>query len=248
MIVANLATYPPRESNLLPVITSIAPQVDWLNVVLNQFDAPLPALDRFANVGQILPDEDTKDAGKFFPDTRDAAYVLLIDDDIVFPKDYVACAVSSMESIGPGFMGGYHGSLYERPRPAWSLRALRRWLSYSDRRIADNRRILRFYEPLSRPVIVDQIATNTAILRGSDMPPYAYMQDSQKFVDVRLARWCFDQGIRPVCLPRPAAWLGEVRFDETIYRGFTRRNPPHVAREIWSYAFKIEGRGEELSA
>ena len=37
MIVANLATYPPRTSNLLQAITAIAPQVDRLNVVLTQY-------------------------------------------------------------------------------------------------------------------------------------------------------------------------------------------------------------------
>lgn len=248
MICANLATYPPRRSNLLRVVKSVSPQVDRLNVVLNQFSSPLRELQRFENVRQIIPDEDTKDAGKFYPDVSGADFVLLIDDDLIFPEDFVAQSVASLKALGPGYMGGYHGSVYERPRPAFSLRALRRWLLYSAGRIADNRRILRFYEGLEHPVLVDQIATNTAIMRGCDLPPFEFMRDSQKFVDVRLARWCFEQGIRPVCLPRTSGWLGEVRFEETIYRGFTRRNPPHVAKEIWSYAFKIEGSGKELRA
>ena len=71
MIIANLATYPPRRENLLPVVQAIAPQVDQLNVVLNQYDAELPELVDIPNVKQIIPHEDTKDVGKFYPDVSD---------------------------------------------------------------------------------------------------------------------------------------------------------------------------------
>ena len=82
------------------------------------------------------------------------------------------------------------------------------------------------------------------MLRAADMPPWPYMEDSRKFVDVRLARWCFERNITLVCPPRPRGWLRKVYFDESIYHTFTRRHPPHVAREIWTYAFEVDGRGE----
>ena len=62
------------------------------------------------------------------------------------------------------------------------------------------------------------------------------------FVDVRLARWCFDKGIDLVCLPRAAGWLTEERFDERIY-DFTRGNPERVVREVATYAFRNPRRG-----
>jgi len=95
--------------------------------------------------------------------------------------------------------------------------------------------------------VVDQIASGVAILRGQDMPPFSYMEDSQKFVDVRLARWGFENGLIPVILCRDENWLRPVRYDETIYQGFTRTNPPAVAGEIRTYAFKVRRRGEILS-
>lgn len=247
MIVATLATYPPRRSNLLPVVQALDPQVDRLHVVLNQYEEALPELESFESVRQIVPDYDTKDVGKFYSDVSDADYVLTVDDDLIYPEDFVSKTIERFEALGEGrFLGGYHASLYQRASFSWSPKKLLKWFRYSDACIADYRRIFHFYKGLEDPVVVDQIATNASIMRGADFPPHDYMRGSQKFVDVRLAKWCFERGIRPVALPRIAGWLDEVRFEETIYRGFTRSNPPHVAEEIWTYAFQVEGRGQVL--
>ncbi|MBT0958080.1 glycosyltransferase family 2 protein [Alphaproteobacteria bacterium KMM 3653] len=244
MIIANLASYPPRRSNLPRVVATLAPQVDRINLVLNEYDGPLEELSSYANVKQIMPDEDTKDAGKFYPDTSDADYVFFVDDDLIYPADFIAKSIERFEALGKGhFLGGYHASIYTKPAPSLSPKRLLKWLTYSREKIADHRRPFRFYETLEQPVVVDQVATNAALMRGADVPPYAYMASSQKFVDVRLAKWCFENGIRSVALPKQAHWLGEVRFEETIFHGFTRKNLPHVADEIWSYAFKAEGLG-----
>jgi hypothetical protein len=69
------------------------------------------------------------------------------------------------------------------------------------------------------------------------------MNGSQKFVDVRLARWAFEQGITEVCLPREAGWLKPIRYEATIFDDFTRKNPPEVTREILTFAFKVPMRG-----
>lgn len=249
MIVANLATYPPRRENLLPVLRTIAPQVDRLNVVLNQYGSRLPELEQIPKVVQILPGTDTKDVGKFYPEAQGAEYVLLIDDDLVFPPDFVSRTVSAFRSLGEGkFFGGYHGSLYVRPGFSLKPKRFWRWLTYTEGKVAGFRRRVQVHEAVDKPLIVDQIATNAAIIRGSDLPPYEFMADSQKFVDVRIARWNFERGILPVLLPRPADWIGQVRFEDTIYRSFTCKDLPHVAEEIMSYAFKVEGRGSILSS
>ena len=247
MIVANLATYPPRAEFLPRVVEAISPQVDELNVVLNEYKCAPSFLSRYKNVNVLLPDHDTKDAGKFFPDCAQAEYVFLIDDDIVYPDDFVALSVARFLALGPGrYLGGYHCTIYRRPslRPlsVKSIKSnIRFWMS--PHHVARFRKVLYFGYTLSTPVIVDQVATNAAIIRGSDIPPYEFMKTSQKFVDVRLARWCFEQGIVRVSLPRETAWLREcdsegVIFEETIHGDFTQKHHRHVAQEIRSFAFK----------
>jgi len=247
MIIANLATYPPRRLNLEKVVAIISPQVDRLNIVLNQYDTVPVELVKYPNVVPIIPEHDLKDVGKFYPDVGDAKYVLLIDDDIIYPTDYVSASIRRFETLSlQNCMAGYHGSLYVRPR-------LRRFLRYPGliftykKKVADFRsgKFYFSYE-LKTATVVDQIGSGTAILRGPDMPPFEYMRTSEKYVDVRLARWCFERGITPVCLPRLANWLKELNFDESIHRSFTKMNPSYVNAEILTYAFKVKFRGKPI--
>lgn len=247
MIIANLATYPPRADFLPNVVDAISPQVHQLNIVLNEYDTVPEFLSGYKNVNAIIPDHDTKDAGKFLPDCTQADYVLLVDDDIVYPSDFVALSIARMRALGPGrFLGGYHCSIYRRPAlcpiSISSIKAnIRFWVS--PHQIARFREVLHFGHSVSNSVIVNQIGSGAAILRGSDMPPYAFMRSSQKYVDVRLARWCFEQGIVCVNLPRERDWLRlsdseGIEFEETIYRDFTLKHHKHVAKEIRAFAFK----------
>lgn len=241
MIVANLATYPPRRCGMLEVVRSLAPQVDQLNVVLNDYSDIPRELARFGRVSPVIPFENTVDVGKFYVQPEPDDYVMYVDDDIYPREDFVSRTIDRFKALGPGkWLGGYHGSIYCKPGMNQPLRLLR----YSRRRIAKYRKVWSCNDALADPMIVDQIATNSAITRGKDAPTYEFMRDSRKFVDVRLARWCFERGITPVCLERENGWLKIGRYGgESIHNTFTSRHYAHVADEIWSYAFKVKGRG-----
>ena len=239
MIQANLATYPARRSNLLAVVQAIASQVDVLNVVLNEYSDALAELSEFANVNQIIPEHDTKDAGKFYPSSSGADYVFLIDDDLIYPSDFVELSIARFEALGlDRVAAGYHCSIYYRPKFSLWPRKFREWYKFGEERIADFRKKDTYYSEVRFPRIVDQIATNSALLRGPDMPSYEFMADSQKFVDVRLARWLYMKNIECVSLPKDEKWLRGVHFDETIYRSFTQQNQSHVSAEIMTFAFQ----------
>lgn len=241
IIVANMATFPPRAENLPQVVDRILPQVDRLNIVFNEYDSVPDQCRNRPGLCPIIPEEDTKDVGKFYPDVSDADYVFLIDDDVDYPKDYVTGMVGRFDALPEGrFLGGLHTSIYRKPKPGLTMQKMRRYMRYHlfPREIAAFRYILNFGHELEKPIFVDQVGTGSAILRGRDMPPYAYMRGSQKFVDVRLARWCFEQGITPISLPRKSGWLATEPDEHSIFLNFTQQHPWHVAREIREYAFK----------
>ena len=242
-IVANLATYPARVHRLRSVVAALAPQVDVLNIVLNEYASVPDELPRPSNVRPIVPDVDYKDVGKFHPATAPDDLVFLVDDDLEYPADYVAATRRQVEALGGGpCVYGYHGTVYAKPRFGLSPRRFGRWLRYGPERILEGKEVHRFGEALDRAVVVDQIGTGTAVLAGSLMPPMEYMLSSRKFVDVRMARWCFERAIDMVCLPRKAGWLSEERQETRIF-DFTRSNPPEVAAEVASFAFKNPRRG-----
>lgn len=242
MIVANLATYPPRRESLLPVVEALSAQVAQINLVLNEYDDIPAELAPFKNVNPIMPHEDTKDAGKFYPEAS-GTYTLLCDDDLVFPADFISKTKDRFEAMeNHRALSGYHCSTYAYPRLRPNLRALRKFFAYRPGMIAEYRDIDVFYFERTQHKIVDQVATNCCFTPSDLLPNYEYMRDSQKFVDVRLAKWCFENDITPISLPREADWLEAIRYEENIW-DFTRTNPRHVADEIWTYAFKVKGRG-----
>lgn len=245
MIVANLATYPPRRAHVIAVVRNLAAQVDRLNIVLNEYSEPLEELAAFSNVVQVVPPKDTKDTGKFLPVVDKDDTVFLVDDDLVYPKDYVAAGLAAIRGFpDTPHVFGYHGCTYRRPRPSLSRKRLRQWWTYDPARIAEYRKVIPFQSGRSKAYRVDQIGTGTAIVKGRDLPPFSYMESSQSFVDVRLAKWCFENGVVQVVLPKAAGWIQSVAFDQSIYIDFTRRNPSHVADEIRSYAYTQVGVGE----
>ena len=263
MIVANIATYPPRRDSLAKVVNAIAPQVDQVNVVLNQYEGIPDEISQIEKVNPIIPPEDTKDVGKFYPDISGAKYVMMFDDDILYPADYVEKTVSRFEALGDHpIIGSYHGSIYRRPvfskrgdrkkAGKASFGLLGRLIEYPlelrsyRTRLADFRDVCIFYRGQDAPIIVDQIASGVAILKAADFPPYSYMAGSQKFVDVRLARWAFERGLTGVTLPREKDWLRPIRYEETIFNDFTEKNPEHVNAEIEVFAGHVPRAGEVL--
>jgi len=79
------------------------------------------------------------------------------------------------------------------------------------------------------------------------MPSFDYMRTSQKFVDVRMARWCLSNNLKPICLPRKEQWLNEIAHDETIYESYTSCIPPAVEAEIRSFALRRKQTGKRFN-
>jgi hypothetical protein len=244
MIIANLATYPPRRHRLESIITALCHQVDLLNIVLNEYEEIPSALLRLTNVRAILPDIDYKDVGKFHPVVGANDLVFLVDDDLNYPHDYVSATRHHIESLGSApCVYGYHGTVYAKPRFGLSPKRFGRWLRYGPHRILEGKDVYRFGSSLGQPTVVDQIGTGTAVLAGHLMPPMEYMLSSRKFVDVRMARWCFERSISMVCLPRREGWLSEERQTHRIF-DFTRSNPVEVSTEVAQFAFRNPNRGQ----
>ena len=246
MIIGSLATFPGRSHLLKAVVTPIVPQVDRLHVVLNEYEEIPGWFSDFANVRPIIPERDTKDTGKFLvrPDPED--WLVTFDDDIYYPPDYVTAGIRALEAVGAeNSIGGYHGSNYRRPRYLPRSRMLRRLIGANVNYIVRSRRDYWYIKGLDEPTIVEELGTGTTIMKGHLVPPFEFVRDAQKFIDVRLARWAYERGIRLVCLPRSEKWLqeAETTAETSIFLSYTVKAPENVAREIETYAFKIPRAG-----
>jgi hypothetical protein len=224
MIRAHMATYPARVAFLERSLATLADQVDQVFLCLNEFTEIPSFLKSYKNVTPVIPDEDFKDVGKFLfaPDPDDL--VVMADDDLLYSPKHVR----RLRRIG-GEIGletcvvGVHGTIY---RP--DVDALVR------KRIS-----LHFEDPLVQSRRVHQLGTGTVLALGRNVAPLDYMQGSQKFVDVRYARWLHESGITSWAIERPKGFLREIvperKHHETIFKTFTRRTPENVLDEIRSF-------------
>jgi len=229
-LIAHMATFPGRVEFAEEAARSIAAQVDELRVVFNEFDVPPDWAVQIDNLTPIIPPADTKDVGKFLPVVAPDDLVFLCDDDLDYTPGYVAHFMSQAEALGlDRNVLGLHGTIYRRT--FGKLRSLR------------SRKQFHYAKALDKPRYVDQLGTGTVLVRGANLPAFADMETSQKFVDVRFARLASERGLNMVAIARPAKLLVLRGGREgSIYQTFTRQSPENVLAETRAFA----GRNPKL--
>ncbi|EEE38214.1 hypothetical protein RKLH11_2055 [Rhodobacteraceae bacterium KLH11] len=227
MIRAHMASYPPRQKMLFQSVASIIDQVDMLFLCLNQYSEVPAALSANPKIKAFIPEEDQKDVGKFITTPEPDDLVFLVDDDLIFREDFASHMLTRLDECGPEkAVIGTLATTYTTKAPE----------SISQREVT------RVGQKVRRPKRVDQLATCGMVALGCNVAPYEYMKDSQKFVDVRYARWLFEHGIESWAVDRRKGFISEIpvsRSHETIYRTFTRQTPDRVLAEIGVFAARI---------
>ncbi|WP_201170839.1 hypothetical protein [Halorhodospira halophila] len=236
-----MATYPARSDAVLRSVQTILEQVDHLVICFNGY-GKIP--DWAANNQKIFgykPLKDLKDTGKFIEAACDSDYIFYLDDDILYPSDYVERTVDQHRSIlEPKSAVGYHGSWYEKPLLSSNPKSVINYLCFWGGGISNpmrHRKIIPYWDSLSQISRVEQLGTGVAAIPTALAPKFRYLEGSSKFADVRFAKWCWYQGIKMYNLPREKGWLEGIDTEESIYESFTVKTPRYVQKEIFEYAF-----------
>ncbi|MHA7274485.1 glycosyltransferase [Arthrobacter sp. TMT4-20] len=218
-IIAGLASVPYRLAMLEKSFHSIYPQVEEVYVYLNKYET----IPQFLNVAGVKifrsqDYEDYKDVGKFFALRLVKKGILFtIDDDIVYPPDYVSRMVSHLVSTEYGAVVGVHASQLS----SWPK-------SYFDRHGFDFRKELDSLAPASI------LGTGTTAFHieniGLDFTDFL----TYGMADVYLAAHLKRKGIPALVVPRPSGWLIGLKQDgsiddiqPTLYEQTRRNATPH---------------------
>jgi len=236
---AVMATFPPRESVLRQTLPRAAGLVRDLTLVLNQFDRVPGWVRDIPGVTPLIPERDWKDLGKFLPLANRTGWIVMFDDDILYPKDYVTRSMEEIRKIGSpeGTIFGHHGIVYTRPRFLTNPKQLLQVARAGHFRPGVFRTTIDFRQDVAVPWRVDQVGTGTVFARAEDLIPLEDVLGAERRADIRLASWAYRTGRSMICLPHPAGWLKDLGAPESIYKLHTRRFPRDLTDEIATFAF-----------
>lgn len=192
MIRAHMATFPPRRKIMMDVVKRIAPQVDRMFICFNEYSEIPDELTEFGNVTTMIPDRDLKDVGKFAFDPAPGDVVFTVDDDILYPPDYVAVVLGQANKIGlEGNAIGYQGNarVFKKQQNQYG------WRNFL------------FFNPCPKILGATILGTGTACMSGRNMPSVADLAGSEGFVDLRFSRLLAKRDIKLWVLPREEEYL-----------------------------------------
>lgn len=112
-IIAHITTYPRRINTFKQTINSIIDQFDVIKVYLNEYDY-IPKFLENKKIKVSLGRDclgNLKAKGKFFDMCNSNGYVFTIDDDIIYPKDYVKTIVEYIDRFNKEKIITLHGKI-----------------------------------------------------------------------------------------------------------------------------------------
>jgi hypothetical protein len=206
-VIACMASIPCREHNLNATIKSIIKQVDHLYVYLNNYDnVPNFLKNKKITYQRSQNFEDIGAAGKFYwIDSLKDTYIFTIDDDIIYPSDYVLRMVNTLKKYNNKVVVSSHGSIFAQPIEWYFSRCV----TYT------------FQEALNTDRFINLIGTgclsyhsNVVDITFNDLYPDVKC-------DLVFSIKCYEQNIPAICIKRPMKWLKFQKIDTT--KGYYNR-------------------------
>ena len=196
--IGTMASFPARRDNLRRTLEQIVPQLDELRLYLNDYE-DIPDFCNHPKVSVTLSSEalgNLRDNGKFYnlSDTADA-YVFTLDDDLVYPSDYIRRLTHFIESLDRKAIVGVHGVIF----PSNDLA-----------RISD--RTVLWFKKSAPGTFVDLLGTGTVGWHGSAFAVSLAEFQTIGVCDLWFALSAAKRGIPLFAVPREQDWM----TDQTI--------------------------------
>ena len=142
----------------------------------------------------------------------ESKFHLTVDDDIVYPEDYVEKMVRFLEGFEGGVAVGVHGI------------RLKEWIRNG---YYGSREVYMGVEKVEKEVGVHILGTGTMLYRAKDLGKVEVMEVFREpnMADVWFGILAQRLGLPLVVIPHEEGWLKEIpgTFEDSLYRRFTRR-------------------------
>lgn len=192
-ISASLASISSREVSLLETVASIYDQVDKLYVYLNDYKK-IPDFLNQKKIQVILGalHGDRGDSGKFYPLTSAQGYLFTLDDDIIYPHNYIKNMCDKINYYNRKNIVCVHAEILPT----------RKMLSYYSETVA-----LWYKEALAKDTIVDVPGTGTVAYYSSLLNLNMDDFKNNYMADIWFYLICKRYNIPVIAIQRDANWI-----------------------------------------
>jgi hypothetical protein len=226
-VTVGLASIPERIYQLFATLLSIIHQVDHIYVYLNNYE-DIPAYLNHPKISVFTSKThgDLGAAGKFFKiDDVKTGYYFTIDDDIIYPPDYVERIVSTLQKYENSAAVCVHGSIFGAPLEWYFERTVVFGMRYG----------------LKQDMFITLAGSGCLAFHRPSMQMCFEDYFPEVMCDLKFSVMAREQGIPIISLARPAGWLKPQAklSNNTYYDGmlFDDERRTEVSRMYdWSYA------------
>ncbi len=213
-IIAGVASYSAREDVFEKSLASILPQVDHIHVFLNGYSStPEYLLKDKITVYRSQDYLDISATGKVFSlDKLESCYFFTVDDDILYPPNYVAKMLECIEKYKRKVCVSVHGSIFPE-RPKWYFER------YS---------LFPFQRELKEDKFVSLIGSGTFAFHTDTLKTHFDDFMPKVMVDLKFSILAKEQKVPLVCIARENAWLKVINDAEGLYQEFIKSKTHHT--------------------
>ena len=197
--VATIATLASRAETFQLVLPVIHAQVDHVFVYLDGYGALPSFLERFDRV-TVRRAEDLHASSRFLclEDLSAPTVVLTVDDDIIYPPDYVNHLVNALQQLGGQAVVGVHGRIFLPPHQSYVKDAA----------------VLHFARGLEHARQVHELGTGTCAFISSNLELNPRTWARNDMDDIILAIEAQRRRLWRIAVARPARWLTSHAEDQ----------------------------------
>lgn len=201
MTTASLATIPSRIPQLKNTVESLLPQVDRLNVFLNNYTT-VPEFLYHDKIVLEFSDNSLGDAGKFFWANTTTGFCFYCDDDIIYPSDYVEKTIDKIEQYERKAVIGVHG-INLRFTPVTDFHS-------TTERFA-------FHAALKEDSLVHILGTGTLAYHSDTINVSVSAFERKNMADIFFALSGQKNKIPFICIAREKRWLVQQQTPDSIF-------------------------------
>lgn len=207
MITLKIASIPARISQLAPTIENFLNKVNIIQVYLNNYKA-IPSFLEHEKIHVFMSQDygDLGDIGKFYQIEKVSGYLLTIDDDLIYPSNYVDCMINKIDAYQRKALICVHGNILPRHKLS---------SYYKDKKG------LHFERALIKDTLVDVPGTGTLGFHTEALKISQKIFLSINMSDIWLAVYAKRNNIPIISIERSKHWIVQARgeaFEKSIYQ------------------------------